>query len=302
MKAVLGIDWGGTYIKAGVVNYRGKIEKKLTFTSKNLRQKEVFIQELKRLIKELKEFSISGVGIGAPGIVDTKKGFIYYLPNVRGWENYPLGRVLRKELKIPVFIDNDANMFALAESRFGAAKGLSPAICLTLGTGLGGAVVIDGELLNTEISAQELGHVPIALAGQKCACGSRGCIETYTGNKRLLRRYKQLKSTKHKNFDVEYIFQRALKGERAALIVWGEFSFHLGKFLSGLINLFNPKAIILGGGVSGAFKLFKPLVLKTIKENSMWPNLKGLKLLKAKLNNPGIIGSALLVKDKLASV
>ena len=296
MKVFLGIDWGGTYIKAGLVNSQGKIVKKKVYSSRA--DKQDFIRDLKLLLKDFSSFTIEGIGIGAPGIIDVEKGFIYYLPNIPGWENYPLQSVLKKNLKLPVFIDNDANAFALAESRFGAAKGKRSAIFLTLGTGLGGAVICNGKLLKGKTSANELGHVPINLKGKLCGCGGRGCIETYVGNRYLLARYRSLKKNKTKVKEVKQLFQKGLAGEREALIVWEEFSHNLGKFLAGMINVFNPQVIIFGGGVSGAFKLFKPLVAKEIKKQVMWPQNLGVKLVKAKLINAGIIGASLLAKER----
>jgi len=299
MQAFLGIDWGGTYIKTGVVNNQGKILKKALYSSQALRKKKVFLNELESILRKFSSFNIKGIGIGAPGIINTSNGQIYYLPNVSGWRGYPLQDVLREKLKLPVFVDNDANVFALAEARCGAGKGKSRAIFLTLGTGLGGAIIFNGKILKGAMSALELGHVPIALKGLKCSCGGRGCIETYVGNKYLLSKYRKIKKSKIDIKEVKEIFKKGLAGEKEALMVWKDFSYALGKFLSGMVNIFNPEVIIFGGGVSGAFKLFKPYIWETIKNNTMWPQMKGLSLVKAKVNNAGIVGAALLAKESL---
>lgn len=298
MDTHLGIDWGGTYIKAGLVNNKGKILEERVFASKDLRKKAFFTDKIGSLIKDFKRFNIQAIGIGAPGIINTEKGFIYYLPNIPGWKDFPLKKVLEQKFKIPVFVNNDANLFALAEARLGAGYGYLRGIFLTLGTGLGGAVIADGKLIPTQISSLELGHVPIALSGRKCSCGGRGCIETFVGNKYLLRRYRTLgKNTKVK--EVRDIFECALKGEKQAIVVWNEFSHALGMFLSGMVNIFNPQVIVFGGGVSGAFKLFKPPLSKAIKQQAMRPQAEGIKLLKAKLKEPGIIGAYLWAKESL---
>jgi glucokinase len=294
MKAFLGIDWGGTYIKAGVLSSDGRILDKKTFASEKLRKKSVFIKEIKALLDSFSQFKISGIGIGAPGIIDVKEGFIYYLPNIPGWKNYPVRDVLKRELRLPIYIDNDANLFALAEARVGAAKRYNRGIFLTLGTGLGGAVIFDGTILEGRTSACELGHMPINVGGRLCGCGGRGCIETYTGNKYLVENYKKLKKIKRAKIEVKDIFEKALKGEKQALAVWQDFSNALGKFLAGLINVFNPEVIVFGGGVSGAFRVFKPLVWQVIKSQAMWPQVKGIKLVKAKVKDAGIVGAGLL--------
>jgi glucokinase len=299
MKIYLGIDWGGTYIKAGLVNSKGKVIKKNVFSSPELKKREVFIDKLKSLLNKLDLTKIKGIGIGAPGVIDTKKGFIYYLPNIKGWRNFPLKDILQKHLNLPVFVDNDANVFALAELRLGSARGAKRVIFLTLGTGLGSAVILDGKILEGRTSAAELGHVPISLDGKLCNCGGRGCIETFVGNKFLLEKYKQLKKSKSDAQDVKNIFEKALRGEREALLVWEEFSRSLGMFLAGMINIFNPEIIVLGGGISGAVRIFKPLLWQAIKHQVMWPHLKGLKIVKARLRNAGIIGAALLAKENL---
>lgn len=298
MKVFLGIDWGGTYIKAGIVTSSGEILKKIVYSSNSLRERKAFINEIKKLTDTFKEYNIKAVGIGAPGMINVEQGSIYYLPNVPGWENFPLKTVLTKELKIPVFIDNDANIFALAEVRRGAGNGMERAIFLTLGTGLGGSVILNGKILEGRTSASELGHVVMDINGIKCGCGGRGCIETFTGSNRLLERYRQLKKMKKAPTEVKEIFDRAKKKDKEALIVWKEFSEYLGKFLSGMVNIFNPQVIILGGGVSGAFSLFKPLVWSSLQKQAMWPHLRGLKLVRAKLKDAGIIGAALLACEK----
>lgn len=296
MKTYLGVDWGGTYIKAGVIDSQGRILAKKVYSSGQLKEQDFFISEIISLLEEFKKYKISGIGIGAPGMINVEKGFIYYLPNIPGWENFYLKRKLQRKTKQPVFIDNDANVFALAEARLGAGRGLERVIFLTLGTGLGSSVIFDRKILSRKISALELGHVPISLEKNSCGCGNYGCIETFVGNSYLVKRYNQL-ARKRKVKEVKEIYQLGLKKDKIALAVWYEFSFYLGRFLSGMINIFNPQAIILGGGVAGAYKLFRPKLLAVIKEQSMWPNLEGLQIKKAKLKNPGIIGAGLLAKE-----
>lgn len=297
MKIFLGIDWGGTYIKAGVVDGAGVIIEKEVLSSTGLRKKPIFIKEIKALLKRFCRYRISAVGIGAPGIIDTDRGFIYYLPNISGWKNYPLRAVLQKELSLPIYIGNDANLFALAEAKIGAARTAKRAVFLTLGTGLGGAIILDGKILEGRTSASELGHMPVDIGGRNCGCGGRGCIETLVGNKYLVEEYRRhSRNTGVK--DVKEIYYRALAGEKAALAVWRNFARGLGMFLSGIVNVFNPEVIVFGGGVAGAFKLFKPMVWQVIKSQAMWPQVKGLKLVGAKLKDAGVIGAALLAKEK----
>ena len=297
----LGIDWGGTYIKAGVVNASGRLLSRQVFSSQGFTAKENFIAKVCELVEKNKKFSIQAVGIGAPGLVNVKKGFIYYLPNIPGWKNFPIQGALREKVKLPVYVDNDANVFALAESLLGEAKFASRVIFLTLGTGLGGAVVLDGKILEGEVSASELGHFPIALSGRRCGCGGEGCVETFVGIRYLLDRYKQLKPGAGAK-EVREIFLAARLKEKAALQVWREFSLALGKFLSGMINVFNPEIIVLGGGVAGALPVFRPMLKNVIKNQAMWPMAGKVKIVRARLANAGLVGAAIMAKQRLAGI
>ncbi|OQX88209.1 MAG: hypothetical protein B6D55_00900 [Candidatus Omnitrophica bacterium 4484_70.2] len=289
----LGIDWGGTFIKIGLLE-KGKVQKKIVFASRRLLKKQIFLQKLRELKEEFSSFK--AVGIGAPGIVDIKKGFIYYLPNVEGWENFPLRRSLEKIFKVPVFVDNDANLFGLGELKKGVAQGKKRVIFLTLGTGVGSSVAFEGKIVRGENSAFELGHVPLVLRGERCSCGSSGCIETFVGAKYLRRKYYRLKREK---VEVVEIFQRAKNKEREAISLWNEMGYYLGRFLAGMVNIFNPELIVLGGGVSGAFPLFKDSLWKAIKRHTMWPYLKNLKIKKAKLKDSALVGAFILAQESL---
>lgn len=297
-KVYLAIDWGGTYIKAGLVDQQEKLVKKVIISSQDLKNKDCFIRKIQSLINDFSSFNILGLGIGAPGIINRDKGVIYYLPNITGWENYPLKDILTKKLGLPVFLENDACLFALAESRKGAAKGKSSGIFLTLGTGLGGSVLVAGDH-KPQLIAAELGHVSIDLQGSICGCGGRGCIETFIGSNYLLNRYNALNQGLNPITQVKEIFERAKNRDPKAIIVWEDFSLALGSFLGGMINVFAPEIIVFGGGVSGAFSLFKPMVLAQIKKQAMWPFFKKIKLVKAKVKDAGVIGAGLLVKNNL---
>jgi glucokinase len=295
----LGIDWGGTYIKAGVVDTTGKVIRKTVLNTKEMQTEELFFAGVSDLLKRYKSLNIRAIGIGAPGVIFTKTGVIHHLGNVPGWENYPMKSMAEKRLNLPVFINNDANVFGLAESRLGAGKGADCAIFLTIGTGLGGAIIYHGQLLESETSACELGHVPVSLEGRKCGCGGTGCIETFVGNRHLLRRYRELASHAEDISSVEELYYRARHGNKVAMKVWEEFSRALGMFIAGMLNIFDPDVVVIGGGIAGAFSLFKPMVMDAIYKQGMQPFLRKFKLVRAKLRNPGIVGAALLAMENL---
>ena len=298
MDVYLGIDWGGTCIKAGIVTARGKLLKKHIYQAAGLSSPAAFIAEIAQMSGDFKGFRIVACGVGAPGIINIPQGFIYDLPNVKGWHDFPLKAALEKRLRLPVFVDNDANLFGLAEARLGAAKGCDNSICLTLGTGLGASVMTGGRMLEARTSAAELAHVPVVLGGEKCGCGGRGCIETFVGNRYLLAHYRRLRPKKPAA-EVKDIYDLAKGGDWAALKVWKDFSYALGMFLAGMVNIFNPEVIVFGGGVSGAFDLFAPMVKKVIKDQALRPQFEGLVLKPAKLALPGVIGAGLLAEQRL---
>ncbi|MBD3245811.1 MAG: ROK family protein [Candidatus Omnitrophica bacterium] len=299
-KGYLGIDWGGTVLKSGVVTAGGELVRKETVSSRRLAEPDSLFKYVARLLDRFQRYRVAGIGIGAPGILDPRRGQIYSLPNVPGWERYPLKARLERRFSLPVFVENDVNLFALAEVRVGAARGKDRVLYLTLGTGLGGAVIWDGEILEGKTSALEVGHVPFSPKGRRCGCGAVGCIETYVGNKYLLQRYNRMNKA-HPAQDVKEIYQRAMRKESQALALWDTFAVHLGKFLRGMMNIFNPQMVVLAGGVSGAFRLFRPKVLSVIRQEAMWPHLEDFTLVRSKLKDGGIRGAGIMVAEKLAA-
>ncbi|MCM8815295.1 MAG: ROK family protein, partial [Candidatus Omnitrophica bacterium] len=182
MKKAIGVDLGGTYIKYGLVDETGKILKSgMLPTKAEEKNRDVVIEQISLAIKNVWENDIEGIGIGTPGVVDNY-GAVFESPNLPDWHNFNVKEVFEKKFNKLVVVENDANSIAWGEYLFGAGKGTRTIVCLTLGTGLGGGVVINGKLLRGAIySAAELGHMPVDYKGRKCGCGSRGCIEAYVG-------------------------------------------------------------------------------------------------------------------------
>lgn len=305
-KAIVGIDWGGTFVKIGVFDSKGRLISKYSYLSEPLTKPVDFFNFLSESIDNLrKKYSLEKAGIGIPGPVDTKKGFIYYLPNIKGWKDFPFKRMFQKKFKIPLFIDNDGNTSALAELRRGKAKGITDGIVFTLGTGLGCGLIIGGKVFRGRCSAAEAAHMPIVLKGEKCGCGGRGCVETLLGNSYFIRKvksmpgYKKSSLSRVKNLDPYDIYQAAKEKDRFALKCWVYFGEVLGRFSSGLINLLNPELIIIGGGLSGAFPFFKQAMEKEISHQAMKPQSQQVKVVKSRLErDTGIIGACELALEK----
>ncbi|UCH12539.1 MAG: ROK family protein [Candidatus Omnitrophota bacterium] len=314
-KHVLGVDIGATLVKVGLVEKGGKIVSKTSFLTKKFVSKKAFI---KRLIEEIGQViknnrrakgNLSGIGIGIPGTVDYSKGIVHNLTNIKGWKEVPLKKILRKFFKTPVFIDNDANAFACGQLKWGACRGAKNAICVTLGSGIGGGLIIEGGVYRgSNYSAGEIGHICIDINGPGCGCGSKGCMEAFVGNKYIINRViKQIKEGrktslvdmvggKLQKITPELLTKAAKNGDKFSIEIWKETGTYLGIGLSGLVNVLNPERIIIGGGISKAGKfIFTPLK-KELVRRTMNQHLKALKVMRANfVDEAGITGAASLV-------
>ncbi len=309
-KYAIGVDLGGTSIKFGLVNNEGKIKKKFSLDTHAEEGPDAVINQIKKGIDELlkSKQKIVGIGIGTPGSVIQKKGTVENPPNFKGWESIPLGSIIKNEFNKKVFVENDANAAAIGEMIFGAGRKYENFIMVTLGTGVGGGIIIDGKIYRGESGAAgEIGHLSIEEYGNQCKCGSRGCIETYIGNNYLIEHVKK-ELPLHKNSKLNVLIQDGetltpklihdaylLKDYYAEMIIT-DAAFKLGVALSSIINVLDIPTVIIGGGVSGFGKILFETVEKTIKERVMKPNRPKIVVKPAKLKNEaGIKGASALV-------
>jgi len=241
----------------------------------------------------LKRGQVAGVGIGVPGPVDSEKGIVRYFPNIKGWKGVPLKSILERKLRLKVSLDNDVNAMTLAEHRFGAGKGAANLVCLTLGTGVGGGIIINGEIYRgSTMCAGEIGHVPINEKGPRCNCNGIACIERYIGNRYVLNRAKKIFG---KGITLKRLDKLAIDGNRKASAIWADVGTKLGVALAGVVNLLNPDMIVVGGGVSKAGELILRPLRKEIKRRAMIDQARHVKVVRAKLEtDAGIIGASLL--------
>ena len=222
---------------------------------------------------------------------------VRYLPNIPGWRDVPLKKILEKKLKIAVRLDNDVNMITLGEWRFGAGKGSRNLVCLTLGTGVGGGLIINNSLYRGEgFAAGELGHMPVNEQGPVCGCGGWGCLESYVGNARLMARAAKL--MKKSPMALEEMFRLANQGNRRAVEFWHETAEHIGNGLVGLVNLLNPRKIIIGGGVSNNHKFLFPMIRSIIQRRAMDTQARMVKIVRAQLgSDAGLLGAWVLFHE-----
>lgn len=301
-KFIIAIDLGGTNLKIGLLNLKYKILYKDALLTQKFNKKESLIQaiidSINKTIKQnrLKRADILGVGLGLPGPIDVKRGIVHFFPNIRGWKEVGLKSILEKRLKLAVSLDNDANLMTLAEYKLGAAKNSKNAICLTLGTGVGGGIIIEGSLYRgTDNAGGELGHIPINERGPRCNCGGMACLEAYIGNVRILKEAKRLF---RRNISLEELSYLARKQNKRALSFWSKVANQLGVMLVGVVNLFNPDCIVIGGGIANAGRVLFNKVREVVSGRAMSVQAERVEISKSKLgNDAGLIGAAILVKE-----
>lgn len=303
--SAIGIDFGGTSVKIGSLSQL-LLEENNNVRSLKTSDFETVDSLISAMVEVVNEFrekeEIITVGCGVPGLVDFDNGHIHMLTNVPGWNEIALKDIMQKELNLPVHVDNDANCMAYAEYRYGAAQGCSNVVALTLGTGIGGGLIIDGKLYRgSNFAAGELGNYSIDYRGPSNAYGLKGALECYMGNKQICELAEnrfQGKDLPDGGWTPEEVTNKAKKGDLIAIEIWDQVSEWLASALASTAWLLNPDAFVIGGGVAKAGRfLFDPLKEK-IKSQVSDVIAQDLKILPAFFGNEsGIIGSAAQALD-----
>lgn len=294
----VGIDIGGTFIKAGLVITGPPGDGKIIETRK-------VKTEPKRLgntiIEIAKALGAEKLGVGAPGLID-KNGVIFRPPNLLGINKLPLKKILEDNLKIPVIVDNDANVIALGEYKYGAGRGVKNLVVMTLGTGVGGGVIINGKLHRGRDFAGEIGHITIDKNGPLCRCGNYGCLETYVGGHYIVKRVQEaikkgIKTSlnEYKEITPEVISKEAYKGDRYAREVISEMGDAIGIGLANICVILDPERIIIGGGIANMGKLLFDKIEQSLKKRLY--TREEIDIRKSELGDrAGVLGAALLFK------
>lgn len=292
---VIGIDLGGTAIKLGRFRADGTCQQSLTIDTPQPATPKAVVDVMKsaiaRLIAEAKPANIKGIGIGMPGPTDAAGRVAVVAINLSGWNNVPLAGLLEQATSLPVILANDANCAGLGEIWLGAGQGCNNAILLTLGTGVGGAVILNGHLFTGHYgSAAELGLITINFDGPACNSGNQGSLEQYVSVQAIRR------ETGKEPLELAKL---AESGDQKAIAYWQKYGQLLGAGLASLIYIFTPEVIILGGGISAGINLFLPSTQAEIEKRVLPGSRVGLKILPAKLGNQaGMVGAAKLAWDK----
>lgn len=309
----IGIDLGGTNIAAGLVSEDGKILCQASTPTMNERDAIEIVKDMATLVNKLaKEYEIGlsdikGVGIGSPGSIDSENGVVVYSSNLK-MEKFPLAKELNKLIGLPVTVDNDANCAAMGEYVEYESK-VKDFIFITLGTGVGGGVILNGNMLHGfNGAAGEVGHTVIVTDGEPCSCGRKGCWEAYASVTGLIR---QTKAAMEKNPDSlmhEYAkkegavtgrtsFDAAKAGDMAAQEVVNQYAVYVAEGIANLENIFQPEMICIGGGISREGEYLVGPIRDFVSKNRYNKYMKKTEIVTAKLfNEAGIIGAAMIAR------
>jgi glucokinase len=314
MNRFIGIDLGGTNIKAAMVDTEtGEITATRSTPTKAREGHDVVIAEMAKLVDEIitvggqTKKEIGGIGVGLPGLIDLEKGLTVFLTNLPGnWRNVGVRDQLSKLTNLPVSLLNDARSMTLGEWRFGAGQGVDIA-CYTLGTGIGGGLVINGRLiLGPSGSAGELGHISIDINGPQCGCGGRGCIEAFAsgpaiaamGMKAVVQgrdtAIADLAGGDLNRITPELISEAAQSGDPVAIEIYEFAGMIIGAGIANVVTTINPRRVVIGGGVAAAGELILDPIRRSMNERVFLTDTDLVDVVPARLgNNAGLIGAAL---------
>ncbi len=312
----IGIDVGGTNVKIALVDKIGKIIYSNSVPTYAKMGYEYTVNNIKQAIKDLmKETNttakdIDGIGFDFPGQVDYKTGVVKLAPNIPGWVNVPIAQMIEEEFHIPTRIDNDVRCAALGEMKFGAGQGCENFVCITVGTGIGSGLVVNGQLVRgASNAAGEIGHIKLQMKdGLICGCGDTGCLEAYASGPSIVAMAQDYikggKSTKFREMAAAeggeitpYMVAKAAEaGDPVAKRIFAIVGEYIGIGLTSVINLLNPEKVIIGGGVAEAGDLLLDPIRKTIKERAMVVAGSAVEIVPAQLgNSAGVIGASMLI-------
>ena len=320
MTYYIGVDLGGTNLRAAIADTEtGQIFHQRKCPTLAAEGQEAVIQRIVQLVKELTQASglpvcdIKGVGIGVPGTPDIDTGVIQFLPNLPGkWLNVPLQAIIEEQVQLPVALINDVRAITLGEWTFGAGRGAQTMVCLAIGTGIGGGVVVNGQFhLGLGGTAGEFGHQVVEVDGLPCGCGGKGCLELYAsgpaiaamGVKEVMHghttRIGELVNHDLNRIDVEIIVQAAKEGDQIAMQILQRAGMYLGIAVGNILGVISPQRVIFGGGVSHAGDLLLKPIVQTVNERVHVIPVDKVEFVLAELGiNGGLIGAALWAKRR----
>lgn len=313
-KLVIAMDLGGTNLRSTVVDNDGKI---LYRAKRETPKNEEATKIINTIVESAKDCyqtaesrkEISTIALVVPGTVDVENGIIIKAPNLPALNNFNISEILEGELNLTCILENDANAAAIGENWLGASRDFESSICVTLGTGVGGGIIIDGKVLRgIDGTAAEIGHICVEPFGAPCGCGSRGCFEQYASASAVVRLAREL-AEKYPGSVLKQasslialdIYEAAKTGDKLALEVFHLQGFYLGIALAGLINVLNPEVIVIGGGSAAGWDLFAPEMFEQIRVRAFRQPAERAKIVLAECgDDAGILGAARLAFESLS--
>ena len=305
-RTAIGIDFGGTSIKSAVVEEARVLLHGPPIDTQLHHSAESLVDAIVRVVATLRTVhpNVAAIGVGLPGFVDSVNGIVHSLTNVAGWSEVPLRSILSARTGLPAIIENDANAMAYGEWKYGAAVGAQHAVCITLGTGVGGALILDGKLYRgATLAAGEIGHMSIDYRGIRGPYGNFGGLEEYVGNVQIAERAVKLYADAGTPKTMEECTPLALAkaghaGDAVAKNLWNALGTEIGAALASVVWVVNPDTIVIGGGVANAGDLLFDPIRREITARTIPVFNAHLRVLPATLGNEaGIIGNAALALD-----
>ncbi|MBI3894967.1 MAG: ROK family protein [Acidobacteria bacterium] len=279
----IGVDLGGTNLRIAAIDEAGKILEKVSLPTRTRQGPAAVVREICQAVGELIhkfEAMEGGIGIGVPGILYLEKGILKQSPNLPGWENYPVRDEIESKLRLRVCLENDANAAALGEKWLGIGRNFQSLCMLTLGTGVGGGLVLEGKIWHGFLGmAGELGHIVVAEDGLPCPCGGRGCLETEASATAIVRKAQEVlaagRSSELMKFQQDggeltahVVYEIAKKGDTACQEIFESVGRYLGIGIADLINTLNLPLYVIGGGAAEAWDLFSPVLFEHVRQHS----------------------------------
>ena len=311
---VIAADLGGTNLRMAGVDRDGNIFYRINRVTPRTECAEEIISliceaaaECIENISQKMNVKILALAAALPAILNVEDGIILKAPNVPSLDGFLFSEALKNTLKLPCVLENDANAAAIGENWRGTSKNFNNSIMVTLGTGIGGGIIIDGRILRgTNGTAGEIGHICVEPFGTLCGCGSRGCVEQYASASAIVRLARELESVYPKSplcekfrFSALEVYEAGIDGDELALEVFRQQGFYLGIALAGLINVLNPEIIVIGGGAAEGWTLFAPAMVEQISRRSYREPAERAKMVRSALgDDAGILGAARLAFDK----
>ena len=302
---IFAADLGGTHLRAATVDQKGKIQWRFKQNTPQATDANAIVDAIVAAVHECGDADqISAVSLVVPGTVKVEEGTVVKAPNLPCLDGFPLGAALTEQLHLPAILENDANAAAVGEMWQGAAVGCNTIICVTLGTGVGGGIILDGKLWRgVDGAAAEIGHMCVdPFGGVACTCGSRGCLEVFASATAIVRmtreaspRYPDSILQGKEDLTAETIFEAGQEGDELALEIFRRMGVYLGIGLANLINILNPEMIVIGGGVVNGWDLFEKHMHQQVEERAFPLLAARVKIVRAKCgDDAGLLGAARL--------